>query len=106
MFELENRRLNIVEFTANFETSLNIKVLLEAGDTYKKEGELKTLSILQPFQTQVVARILVEKGYKLDSKFGINLLAVDKKQQYQYAKEELEKVSQEIGEYDLDIDVG
>lgn len=35
---------------------------------------------------------MVEKGYKLDSKFGINLLAVEKKVQYQYAKEELEKV--------------
>lgn len=61
--------------------------------------------MLQPFETKVVARVLVEKGYKLDSNFGINLLAVQKKVQYQYAKAELEKVEQDIKNYSLDMDV-
>jgi hypothetical protein len=61
VFKVEIRRLNVLEFTADFAGSEN--VVLEG-----KSG-LLALTTVEPFATQIVARLHLKKDWKLKSKF-------------------------------------
>ena len=61
VFKIEVQKLNILEFTADFAGSEN--VFLEGSDG------LRSITVIQPFSTQIVAKLLMKKDWKLKSKF-------------------------------------
>ena len=61
IFKIELQKLNILEFVADFSGSEN--VLLEDND------KLVTTTKINPFSTQIIAKLILKKEWKLKSKF-------------------------------------
>jgi len=61
IFEVEVARLNILEFTADFSGSEN--VILEG------RSNLISVTTVEPFRKEQIARLLLKKDWKLKSKF-------------------------------------
>jgi len=61
VFEVEVARLNILEFTADFTGSEN--VILEG------KSNLVSVTTIEPFRTEQIARLILKKDWKLKSKF-------------------------------------
>ena len=61
LFKIELQKLNSLEFVADFSGSEN--VLLEDND------KMMTITKINPFSTQIVAKLILKKEWKLKSKF-------------------------------------
>ena len=61
IFKVELQKLNSLEFVADFSGSEN--VLLEDND------KMITVTKINPFSTQIVAKLILKKEWKLKSKF-------------------------------------
>lgn len=61
IFKIELQKLNTLEFVADFSGSENI--ILEDSE------KMMTVTKINPFSTQIVAKIILKKDWKLKSKF-------------------------------------
>lgn len=61
VFKIQVDRLNQVEFTADFRGSEN--VFIEGRNSLISE------TLVEPFKTEIVAKLLLKKDWKLKSKF-------------------------------------
>ena len=61
LFKIELQKLNSLEFVADFTGSEN--VLLEDNE------KMMTITKINPFSTQIVAKLILKKEWKLKSKF-------------------------------------
>jgi len=61
IFKIELQKLNSLEFVADFSGSEN--VLLEDSD------KMVSITKIKPFSTQIVAKLVLKKEWKLKSKF-------------------------------------
>jgi len=61
IFEVEVVRLNILDFTADFSGSEN--VILEG------KNNLISVTTIEPFQREKIAKLILKKDWKLKSKF-------------------------------------
>lgn len=61
IFKVELQRLNVLEFTADFSGSENVFI--------EESERLLTTTRVNPFSTQIVAKLILKKDWKLKSKF-------------------------------------
>lgn len=61
LFKIELQKLNSLEFVADFSGSEN--VVLEDNE------KMMTITKINPFSTQIVAKLILKKEWKLKSKF-------------------------------------
>ena len=74
--------MNVLDFEVNLEQSENIEL---EGHT---EDELKTVNRILPFETKVVARVILGNNWKLKSKFKLTMNVPDRDLQYKYIEED------------------
>lgn len=60
-FKIEVKKMNVVEFVADFNGSENIEM--------EGRANLVSVTTIDPFNTSVIARLVLRKDWKLKSKF-------------------------------------
>lgn len=61
IFKIELQKLNTLEFVADFSGSENIYI--------ENNEKMVTITKINPFSTQIIAKIILKKDWKLKSKF-------------------------------------
>jgi len=75
--------MNVLDFEVNLEQSENIE--LEGNSD---SDELKTVNRILPYETKVVARVILGNNWKLKSKFKLTMNVPDRDLQYKYIEED------------------
>ncbi|CAD8179009.1 unnamed protein product [Paramecium pentaurelia] len=88
IFKVQLNRLNCMEFIADFTGSENILV--------DGQNKMKTITIINPFETKQVAQLTMKQDWKLKTKFKFSLKTADKTIQSQYLKEDQMQLTLEI----------
>ena len=90
IFKVEVKRLNVLEFTADFTGSENV-VLKNSP-----QQNLRSVTIIQPYETQVVATLELKRDWKLKSQFRFTLKLPSKEIQEKAIIDKIKKLQQKI----------
>ena len=77
-FKVQLKTMNVVDFEVYLNQSENIELENKAGD------ELKTKNTINPFETKVVAKVILKDNWKLKSKFKLTMGIPEKSAQIKY----------------------
>ena len=90
-FKVQLKTMNVV----NFEVYLNQSENIELED--KEEGkELETKNTIMPFETKVVAKVILKDNWKLKSKFKLTMGIPEKPAQMKYIEKDEKKLKNQI----------
>ena len=90
-FKVQLKTMNVVDFEVYLNQSENI----ELED--KEEGdELKTKNTIMPFETKVVAKVILKDNWKLKSKFKLTMGIPEKSAQIKYIEKDEKKIKNMI----------
>ena len=90
-FKVQLKTMNVV----NFEVYLNQSENIELED--KEEGkELETKNTIMPFETKVVAKVILKDNWKLKSKFKLTMGIPEKSAQTKYIEKDEKKLKNQI----------
>ena len=90
-FKVQLKTMNVVDFEVYLNQSENI----ELED--KEEGdELKTKNTIMPFETKVVAKVILKDNWKLKSKFKLTMGIPEKPAQIKYIEKDEKKIKNMI----------
>ena len=90
-FKVQLKTMNVV----NFEVYLNQSENIELED--KEEGkELETKNTIMPFETKVVAKVILKDNWKLKSKFKLTMGIPEKPAQIKYIEKDEKKIKNMI----------
>ena len=90
-FKVQLKTMNVV----NFEVYLNQSENIELED--KEEGkELETKNTIMPFETKVVAKVILKDNWKLKSKFKLTMGIPEKSAQIKYIEKDEKKIKNMI----------
>eukprot|EP01017_Pseudomicrothorax_dubius_P043528 TRINITY_DN7268_c0_g4_i1.p1 TRINITY_DN7268_c0_g4~~TRINITY_DN7268_c0_g4_i1.p1 ORF type:complete len:818 (-),score=145.97 TRINITY_DN7268_c0_g4_i1:98-2551(-) len=87
IFKVEAQRLNSIEFTADFSGSEHVQVDGASG--------LATVTTIEPYTTQIVARVILRRDWKLKTKFRFTLKPAPKSTQLKYIQADLASLKSE-----------
>jgi len=82
--------MNVLDFEVNLEQSENIEL-----DGKSDQEELKTVNRILPYQTMIVARVVLRNNWKLKSKFKLTMNVPERELQNKYIEKD-EKLIEEI----------
>ena len=77
-FKVQLKTMNVVDFEVYLNQSENIELENKSGD------ELKTKNTINPFETKVVAKVILKDNWKLKSKFKLTMGIPEKSAQIKY----------------------
>ena len=77
-FKVQLKTMNVVDFEVYLNQSENIELENKSGD------ELKTKNTINPFETKVVAKVILKDNWKLKSKFKLTMGIPEKSAQTKY----------------------
>ena len=77
-FKVQSKTMNVVDFEVYLNQSENIELENKSGD------ELKTKNTINPFETKVVAKVILKDNWKLKSKFNLTMGIPEKSAQIKY----------------------
>ena len=77
-FKVQLKTMNVVDFEVYLNQSENIELENKEGD------ELRTKNSIMPFETKVVAKVILKDNWKLKSKFKLTMGIPDKSIQSKY----------------------
>ena len=91
IFKVKLTIMNILHFDLYLDNSDNI--FLENNDLNKSnKSSLHTKTIINPYETKIIARIYLKNNWKLKTKFKIFLEIPSKDIQYQYIENDEKKI--------------
>jgi hypothetical protein len=61
LFKIEVKKMNVVEFVADFNGSENIEI--------ENRANLISITTIEPFTTATIAKLILKRDWKLKSKF-------------------------------------
>ena len=99
VYKIQLTKMNILNIEIDFSNSKYIKI--------KNTNTLKKIKVtVMPFETKIIAEILLEKDFKISPKFNFNLFIPEKKIQLKYIQKYIqekeilyEKIVKEISKY-------
>ena len=95
IFKVKLTIMNILHFDLYLDNSDNI--FLENNDLNKSnKSSLHTKTIINPYETKIIARIYLKNNWKLKTKFKIFLEIPSKAIQYQYIENDEKKIKQNL----------
>ena len=77
-FKVQLKTMNVVDFEVYLNQSENIELENKSGD------ELKTKNTINPFETKVVAKVILKDNWKLKSKFKLTMGIPEKSAQIKF----------------------
>ena len=90
-FKVQLKTMNVVDFEVYLNQSENIEL------ENKEEGdELRTKNTIMPFETKVVAKVILKDNWKLKSKFKLTMGIPEKSAQTKYIEKDEKKLKNEI----------
>ena len=81
-FKVQLKTMNVVDFEVYLNQSENIELENKEGD------ELRTKNSIMPFETKVVAKVILKDNWKLKSKFKLTMGIPDKSIQSKYIEKD------------------
>ena len=81
-FKVQLKTMNVVDFEVYLNQSENIELENKEGD------ELRTKNSIMPFETKVVAKVILKDNWKLKSKFKLTMGIPDKSIQSKYIQKD------------------
>ena len=97
IFKIQLNLMNILYFELYLENSKNI--ILENNDineSNKNKNIFHTKNIINPYETKIIAKILLQNNWKLKIKYKISLEIPSKGIQYQYIEKDEKKIHQNL----------
>ena len=90
-FKVQLKTMNVVDFEVYLNQSENIEL------ENKEEGdELKTKNTIMPFETKVVAKVILKDNWKLKSKFKLTMGIPEKAVQMKFIEKDEKKIKNQI----------
>ena len=81
-FKVQLKTMNVVDFEVYLNQSENIELENKEGD------ELRTKNSIMPFETKIVAKVILKDNWKLKSKFKLTMGIPDKSVQSKYIEKD------------------
>ena len=81
-FKVQLKTMNVVDFEVYLNQSENIELENKEGD------ELRTKNSIMPFETKIVAKVILKDNWKLKSKFKLTMGIPDKSAQSKYIEKD------------------
>ena len=92
IFKVQLKTMNVVDFEVYLNQSENIELENKEGD------ELRTKNSIMPYETKVVAKIILKDNWKLKSKFKLTMGIPDKSIQSKYIEKDEENLKNHLNE--------
>ena len=89
-FKVQLKTMNVVDFEVYLDQSENIELENKEGD------ELRTKNTIMPFETKIVAKVILKDNWKLKSKFKLTMGIPEKSIQQKYIKEDYENLEKNL----------
>ena len=90
-FKVQLKTMNVVDFEVYLNQSENIEL------ENKEEGdELRTKNTIMPFETKIVAKVILKDNWKLKSKFKLTMGIPEKSAQIKYIEKDEKKIKNQI----------
>ena len=83
--------MNVLDFEVNLEQSENIEL-----DGKSDQEELKTVNRILPYQTMIVARVVLKNNWKLKSKFKLTMNVPERELQNKYIEKDEKLIEENI----------
>ncbi len=91
-FKVQLKTMNVVDFEVYLNQSENIELENKEGD------ELRTKNSIMPFETKIVAKVILKDNWKLKSKFKLTMGIPDKSIQSKYIEKDEQNLKNHIEE--------
>ena len=88
-FKVQLKTMNVVDFEVYLNQSENIEL-------ENKEDELRTKNTIMPFETKVVAKVILKDNWKLKSKFKLTMGIPEKAAQMKYIEKDEKELKNKI----------
>ena len=85
-FKVQLKTMNVVDFEVYLNQSENIELENKEGD------ELRTKNTIMPFETKIVAKVILKDNWKLKSKFKLTMGIPEKSAQIKYIEKDEKKL--------------
>ena len=85
-FKVQLKTMNVVDFEVYLNQSENIELENKEGD------ELRTKNTIMPFETKIVAKVILKDNWKLKSKFKLTMGIPEKAAQIKYIEKDEKKL--------------
>jgi len=83
--------MNVLDFEVNLEQSENIEL-----DGKSDQEELKTVNRILPYETMIVARVVLRNNWKLKSKFKLTMNVPERELQNKYIEKDEKLIEENI----------
>ena len=91
-FKVQLKTMNVVDFEVYLNQSENIELENKEGD------ELRTKNSIMPFETKIVAKVILKDNWKLKSKFKLTMGIPDKSIQTKYIEKDEQNIKNHLNE--------